>query len=352
MSPTAPAGTAGVPRESWGSLHPAWPSPPSPQPQHRAEGAEGAEGPEGALALARGAWRLRTHPSCPWSWHPRRGPAWLPGSPRSPAWQPGGTCSRPRGCQTQIEPKSPQIPGPSPWCPGALRGFALRVQLGGDQALADEQRRHPPGIVVVHGLQELLVVLGPVLALQRSPRWALAGPGFGKDTVLPERPRPGVFSCHPSDPDTNRSQHPWVPEPHPCPALPAGLPDGEGGKLGRAGLAVSSGPPGWLLLTPLLSRTGARRGLVAPWGLGALCVPPDPEESPQRGRSSVGSPGLAPQPVTTAQGSAAAGEEGNGRWMSPPMSPPGAARVLPLEGPCATASPLTLCGQGTLWDAG
>lgn len=80
--------------------------------------------------------------------------------------------------------------------------------------------------------------------------------------------------------------------------------------------------------------------------------PPDPEESPQRGRSSVGCPGLAPQPVTTAQGSAAAGEEGNGGWMSPPMSPPGAARVLPLEGPCATASPLTLCGQGTLWGAG
>lgn len=57
MSPTAPAGTAGVPRESWGSLHPAWPSPPSPpspQPQHRAEGAEGAEGPEGVPGVRGG----------------------------------------------------------------------------------------------------------------------------------------------------------------------------------------------------------------------------------------------------------------------------------------------------------
>lgn len=47
-----------------------------------------------------------------------------------------------------------------------LRGFALRVQLGGHQALPDEERCHPPGIIVVHGLQELLIVLGPVLALR------------------------------------------------------------------------------------------------------------------------------------------------------------------------------------------
>jgi len=47
-----------------------------------------------------------------------------------------------------------------------LRGFALRVQLGGDQALAHEERCHPPGIVVVHSLQELLIILCPVLALQ------------------------------------------------------------------------------------------------------------------------------------------------------------------------------------------
>lgn len=53
------------------------------------------------------------------------------------------------------------------------RRFALRVQLGGHQALAEQQRCDPPGIVVVHGLQQLLVVLGPVLALQRSPEEAV-----------------------------------------------------------------------------------------------------------------------------------------------------------------------------------
>lgn len=61
-------------------------------------------------------------------------------------------------------------PALRPRCPGVvgqhLRGFALRVQLGGDQALADEERCHPPGIIVVHSLQELLIALGPVLTLQ------------------------------------------------------------------------------------------------------------------------------------------------------------------------------------------